>query len=189
MGILIGSLYVIVLISAILLIGIVLIQQSKQGGIGSLTSSNMSGDSFLGTSAATFITKATAGLATIFLAGSFFLAVLIAHNKGTSLIDRVEDANAKSNKAPTEQTTTTEEGTPEEGAEAQSTDSDAMNEAADSDNTGTNTDNEQAVDTSAASETTGSETEATAKDSTTSETKNTPTMTAEDEKQSEPEEK
>lgn len=75
MGALIVLLYVLEVIVSLMLIGIVMIQQSKsQGGLGALAGGMT--ESVFGAAAGNVITKTTVALATIFLANTLVLAIL-----------------------------------------------------------------------------------------------------------------
>lgn len=70
--------FTIDVIAAILLIGIVLIQQSKSGGgLGAISGGSSSvGESVFGPAAGNVITRVTVVLATVFLVSTLFLVVL-----------------------------------------------------------------------------------------------------------------
>ncbi len=83
MGSLIIILYIAEVIIALLLIGIVLIQQSKsQGGLGAL-SGGMT-ESIFGAATGNVITKATVVLATVFLVNTLLLAILTGRSGETA---------------------------------------------------------------------------------------------------------
>ncbi len=82
MGILTGILYVLVVLAALLLIGLILIQPSKSGGMGA-TFGGM-GESVFGGQVGSHLTKATVVLVTVFFVFSLALATLIGHGAGKS---------------------------------------------------------------------------------------------------------
>ena len=77
MGWLIVVLYVLVVVSALLLIGLILIQPSKGGGMGAAFGGV--GETVLGAHAGSHLTKATVVLTTIFFVTALALATLIGH--------------------------------------------------------------------------------------------------------------
>ena len=77
MGWLIVVLYVLVVVSALLLIGLILIQPSKGGGMGAAFGGV--GETVLGAHAGSHLTKATVVLTTIFFGTALALATLIGH--------------------------------------------------------------------------------------------------------------
>ncbi|MBN66054.1 MAG: preprotein translocase subunit SecG [Rickettsiales bacterium] len=84
-------LLIIHVIIAIALIGIVLVQRSDTDGFGM---GSGSGANLLSTRAkASFLTRGTAILATLFIVNSLVLSILAANRTDTSLIDRIEEAN------------------------------------------------------------------------------------------------
>ena len=75
MGWLVVVLYVLVVVSALLLIGLILIQPSKGGGMGAAFGGV--GETVLGAHAGSHLTKATVVLTTVFFAAALALATLI----------------------------------------------------------------------------------------------------------------
>jgi preprotein translocase subunit SecG len=80
-------LLVIHVIVTILLIGIILLQKSEGGGLGSTSSS---GNAFSARGAANLLTRITAILATIFMGLCVAMTIISHHtvNKDTSIIDK-----------------------------------------------------------------------------------------------------
>lgn len=72
----IGLLFAVVVMCSLMLIGIILIQQSKSGGGLAVMGGGMT-ESVLGTAAGNVVTKITVVLATIFMVTTFLLAILI----------------------------------------------------------------------------------------------------------------
>ena len=89
-------LYALVVIISILLIGIILIQPSKSGGMGAAFGGV--GESVFGAQAGSHLTKATVVMTAIFLELSLFLAALIGHgwgNKESKGVGALVEASAK----------------------------------------------------------------------------------------------
>jgi preprotein translocase subunit SecG len=88
----IGLLFVIDIICAFLLIGIILIQQSKSGGgLGALAGGM--GESVFGTAAGNVITKTTVILATVFMVATLLIAIITGHrNEAPSLRERLQES-------------------------------------------------------------------------------------------------
>ncbi len=82
LGILTGVLYALVVIVALLLIGLILIQPSKSGGLGATFGGV--GESVFGAQAGSHLTKATVVLTAVFFICSLVLATLIGHGAGQS---------------------------------------------------------------------------------------------------------
>lgn len=79
-------LYTLVIIVALLLIGLVLIQQSKGGGFGG--SFGGVGESVFGAHAGSHLTKLTVILTTSFFVLTLLLAVIVGHsNRGRSVVE------------------------------------------------------------------------------------------------------
>ena len=96
MGVITVVLYTLVIIVALLLIGLVLIQQSKGGGFGG--SFGGVGESVFGAHAGSHLTKLTVILTTSFFVLTLLLAVIVGHrNRGRSVaeIDADIAADAK----------------------------------------------------------------------------------------------
>ncbi|NKB24938.1 MAG: preprotein translocase subunit SecG [Kiritimatiellae bacterium] len=70
---------------SLLLIGLILIQKSKGGGLGESFGSSM-GESFFGARTGNVLTKATAILSIAFLANTLFLALLMANSHKKTLM-------------------------------------------------------------------------------------------------------
>lgn len=77
MSVLIVFLYALVVVISLLLIGLILIQPSKSGGMGAAFGGI--GESMFGGKAGSHLTKATVWLTAIFMVLSLLLAVLIGH--------------------------------------------------------------------------------------------------------------
>ena len=77
MSVLIVFLYALVVVVSLLLIGLILIQPSKSGGMGAAFGGI--GESMFGGKAGSHLTKATVWLTAIFMVLSLGLAVLIGH--------------------------------------------------------------------------------------------------------------
>jgi len=93
MNFLIGLLFFIVVLCSIMLIGIILIQQSKSGGGLGVIGGGMT-ESVLGATAGNVITKATVILATIFFACTFLLAIVIANRtQPENMVERYEQTD------------------------------------------------------------------------------------------------
>ncbi len=86
-------LYTIVVLVAILLIGLVLIQQSKGGGFGSAFGG--AGESVFGAQAGNHLTKLTVILTTIFFVLALTLAIITGHRSVSGNIDLEGDNAAK----------------------------------------------------------------------------------------------
>lgn len=93
MGILTGVLYTLVVLVALLLIGLILIQPSKSGGLGATFGGV--GESVFGAQAGSHLTKATVILASVFFLFSLLLATLIGHGAGKSSEVRAVDSVLK----------------------------------------------------------------------------------------------
>jgi len=96
MGVITVVLYTLVIIVALLLIGLVLIQQSKGGGFGG--SFGGVGESVFGAHAGSHLTKLTVILTTSFFVLTLLLAVIVGHrSRGRSVVEANADAtNVKS---------------------------------------------------------------------------------------------
>ena len=77
MSVLIVFLYALVVVVSLLLIGLILIQPSKSGGMGAAFGGI--GESMFGGKAGSHLTKATVWLTAVFMVLSLALAVLIGH--------------------------------------------------------------------------------------------------------------
>ena len=102
MSALIVMLYVLVVVSALLLIGLILIQPSKGGGMGAAFGGV--GETVLGAHAGSHLTKATVVLTTIFFVTALALATLIGHggrdNGALAGVDQALQAEAPATEAP-----------------------------------------------------------------------------------------
>ncbi len=86
MGVVTVVLYTLVIIVALLLIGLVLIQQSKGGGFGG--SFGGVGESVFGAHAGSHLTKLTVILTTSFFVLTLLLAVIVGHrSRGRSVVE------------------------------------------------------------------------------------------------------
>ena len=83
---LVVSLYVLI---CLLLLVVVLLQQGKGGDIAAAFGGSSSQTAFGARAGATFLTRATAVLATLFMLGAFFLGVL-GHGGGSSVLSSVQ---------------------------------------------------------------------------------------------------
>ena len=83
---LVVSLYVLI---CLLLLVVVLLQQGKGGDIAAAFGGSSSQTAFGARAGATFLTRATAVLATLFMLGAFFLGVL-GHGGGSSVLSGVQ---------------------------------------------------------------------------------------------------
>lgn len=111
MNVVIIVLYTLIVIVSVLLIGLVLIQQSKGGGFG--TAFGGVGESVFGAHAGTHLTKLTVILVSIFFVIALTLAILTGHReKPQSIVEKelsasssttaVKTADAKKAEAPVE---------------------------------------------------------------------------------------
>ena len=101
MGVITVVLYTLVIIVALLLIGLVLIQQSKGGGFGG--SFGGVGESVFGAHAGSHLTKLTVILTTSFFVLTLLLAIIVGHrNRGRSLGEFSIDAAAAKSTAITQ---------------------------------------------------------------------------------------
>ncbi|HPN66413.1 MAG TPA: preprotein translocase subunit SecG [Candidatus Omnitrophota bacterium] len=92
-----GVLIALHVISCLVLIMVILLQAGKGGGISETFGGSGGLQSMLGTKASSFLTKATAGCAVLFLATSLTLA-LVSMNKGGSIVEK--ELSKQSNTAP-----------------------------------------------------------------------------------------
>lgn len=86
MSVLIVFLYALVIVVSLLLIGLILIQPSKSGGMGAAFGGI--GESMFGGKAGSHLTKATVWLTAIFMVLALVLAILIGHGA------RIESGNS-----------------------------------------------------------------------------------------------
>lgn len=94
MGVVTVVLYTLVIIVALLLIGLVLIQQSKGGGFGG--SFGGVGESVFGAHAGSHLTKLTVILTTSFFILTLLLAVIVGHrSRGRSVVETGVAAEVK----------------------------------------------------------------------------------------------
>jgi len=93
-------LYVLVVLSSLLLIGLILIQPAKSGGMGAAFGGI--GESVFGAKAGSHLTKATVWLTSIFFAITLILAALIGHGvkleNSDSAVDNLLEASASAEK-------------------------------------------------------------------------------------------
>ena len=87
MGILIPFLIVIEVIVSVLLVGVVLLQKSREQGLGMAFGANV-GESLFGSRAGNVLTKATIFLGSVFAANTLLLGILYAGRVGDSLVDQ-----------------------------------------------------------------------------------------------------
>ena len=69
------------------LIGLILLQKSKDGGLG-LAFGSGSNDSLFGARAGNVLTKATVGIGIVFIVNTLILGMLFAGSANTSLVDK-----------------------------------------------------------------------------------------------------
>lgn len=100
MSILVVFLYALVVVLSLLLIGIVLIQPAKSGGMGAAFGGI--GESVFGAKAGSHLTKATVVMTALFFAVTLILAALIGHGVKLKSGDAAE-VNSALGKAPAEQ--------------------------------------------------------------------------------------
>ena len=81
-------LLVLEVLTSILLIGIILMQKSKGGGLGGSAFGGGSGESFFGARAGNVLTKITIGLSVFFLSNTLILAFLYAESDEKSLMEK-----------------------------------------------------------------------------------------------------
>ena len=86
-------LILIQVVSGILLIGIILLQKSKDEGLGLAFGASM-GESLFGSRAGNVLTKITIGLAIVFMLNTVLLAVVSSHARRGSLIDQAAEGPA-----------------------------------------------------------------------------------------------
>ena len=103
MGVLTVILYALVVVTGLLLIGLILIQPSKGGGMGSAFGGV--GETVLGAHAGSHLTKATVWMTSVFFIVSLLLATLIGHgyrgrNELSALSESVRAEAAASEKVP-----------------------------------------------------------------------------------------
>ncbi len=100
MSVLIVFLYALVVVVSLLLIGLILIQPSKSGGMGAAFGGI--GESMFGGKAGSHLTKATVWLTAIFMVLALVLAILIGHGarmeSGNSGVEKELAAAAKTEK-------------------------------------------------------------------------------------------
>ena len=100
MSVLIVFLYALVVVVSLLLIGLILIQPSKSGGMGAAFGGI--GESMFGGKAGSHLTKATVWLTAIFMVLALALAILIGHGarmeSGNSGVEKELAAAAKAEK-------------------------------------------------------------------------------------------
>ena len=89
MGLMTVVLYVLVVVVALLLIGLILVQPSKSGGMGAAFGGI--GESVFGGKAGSHLTKSTVVLTAIFFVIALVLAAVIGHrsDEGAAVLDKV----------------------------------------------------------------------------------------------------
>ena len=88
-------LLVLEVLTSVLLIGIILMQKSKGGGLGGSAFGGGSGESFFGARAGNVLTKITIGLSVFFLSNTLLLAFLYAESDEKSLMQKAgQNGNA-----------------------------------------------------------------------------------------------
>lgn len=88
MGFITTLLILVEILTALLLIAVILMQQSKgQGGLGTAFGGGGMGESMFGSRAGNVLTKTTVVLAAVFLLNTMFLAVSFARKHDDSIID------------------------------------------------------------------------------------------------------
>ena len=83
MGVVVTLLTILDVFVAILIIALVLVQQSKKGGGLGTTFGGGGSDSLFGAHASTHLSRLTSLFATIFIVVTLFLAIITGHNYGT----------------------------------------------------------------------------------------------------------
>lgn len=73
-------LLVLLIITAVIMIGVILIQKSEGSGMSGQSAASMFGGAMTGASAGNFLTKMTAWLATIFFILCIALALIVSHS-------------------------------------------------------------------------------------------------------------
>ena len=91
MSVLIVFLYALVVVVSLLLIGLILIQPSKSGGMGAAFGGI--GESMFGGKAGSHLTKATVVMTVIFFVLALALAAMIGHNRSRSKVADYAKAN------------------------------------------------------------------------------------------------
>lgn len=87
MGILHVILILVEVITCLLLMGVILLQKSKGGGLGTALGGGAS-DAIFGSRTGNVLTKITVTLAIVFLANTALIGVLYTHRTETSIMDR-----------------------------------------------------------------------------------------------------
>ena len=85
LNVLVTILIVVDVVAALLLIGIILIQQTKAGGGLGVVGGAMT-ETFLGPTAGNFLTKATVIIAAVFLCTTLLLAIITGHRRASRSI-------------------------------------------------------------------------------------------------------
>jgi preprotein translocase subunit SecG len=94
-----------------LLIGVILLQKSKDEGLGLAFGVGM-GETLFGSRAGNVLTKITIGLATVFLVNTVLLGILYARGRTSSLVDRLPSGPAAPAQAPAPFTPSPEQAAP-----------------------------------------------------------------------------
>ena len=94
MSILTVTCYALIVVVALLLIGLIMIQPSKSGGMGAAFGGI--GESVFGGKAGSHLTKSTVVLTTIFFVIALVLAAVIGHrsDEGSAVLDKVMQSEA-----------------------------------------------------------------------------------------------
>ena len=83
-------LVIVQIVSGLLLVGIILIQKSKDEGLGIAFGASM-GEALFGSRAGNVLTRATIVLALVFLINSLLLGIVATRSRPSSLMDRLPD--------------------------------------------------------------------------------------------------
>lgn len=100
MGIIKVILVLVEIITSVLLVGVILLQKSKDEGLGLAFGAGV-GESLFGSRAGNVLTKITIGLAIVFLANTLLIGFIMkGHAAGGSVTDRLPDEPAPASQAP-----------------------------------------------------------------------------------------
>jgi preprotein translocase subunit SecG len=93
--------WAITIVSALAIIGLVLIQHGKGADVGAAFGSGSAGSLFGSSGAANFLSRSTSALAAVFFLGCLILTYLAAHSgRGRGVLDRVQTPAPASSTAP-----------------------------------------------------------------------------------------
>ena len=100
MGVIKVILVLVEIITSVLLVGVILLQKSKDEGLGLAFGAGV-GESLFGSRAGNVLTKITIGLAIVFLANTLLIGFIMkGHAAGGSVTDRLPDESAPATQAP-----------------------------------------------------------------------------------------